>query len=101
MKIESCRQATVLGAEMVKKAVKVAVVGVVPVSWRKAIERKKTLTGWPDWPTPKPLTSGKRIKSRRDDVRTVSAEETEVLLQFVDEHGLGEFPAPPGWRGML
>jgi hypothetical protein len=74
---------------MTKKAVKVAVSGVVPVSWRETIERKKTLTGWCEWPAPKPLPDGKRIKPRRGDVRTLAAEETEVLLQFVDEHGIG------------
>jgi hypothetical protein len=77
------------GREMTKKAVRVAAVGVVPVAWRKILERKKTLVGWPEWPTATPLPTGKRIRSRRDDVRTASAEETEVLLQFVDEHGIG------------
>jgi hypothetical protein len=74
---------------MAKKAVRVAVVGVVPVAWRKILERKKTLVGWPEWPTATPLPTGKRIRTRRDDVRTASAEDTEVLLQFVDTHGIG------------
>lgn len=61
----------------------------IPSVWRQTVVRKKTIVGWPDWPPLPSLRSGAKVKTPRDDVRTVSTEETEVLFLLADENGVG------------
>jgi hypothetical protein len=65
------------------------VVTVIPSGWRQIVERKKTVLGWPDWSAVASLPTGKKVKPRRDDVHTVSAETTEALFLLADDKGTG------------
>ena len=66
-----------------------AVVTVIPSEWRRIVQRKKTAIGWPDWSGVAALPTGKNVRPRRDDVRTVAAEVTEALFLLADERGTG------------
>ena len=66
-----------------------AVVTVIPNGWRQIVQRRKTLIGWPDWSPVAALPTGKNVRSRRDDVRTVAAEVTEAVFLLADEKGTG------------
>jgi hypothetical protein len=62
---------------------------VIPAAWRQTIECKKTVIGWPEWSEVHVLSTGKHVRTPRDDVHTVSAETTEVLWQIADEQEIG------------
>jgi len=66
-----------------------AVVTVIPNGWRQIVQRRKTLIGWPDWSPVAALPTGKNVRPRRDDVRTVAAEVTEAVFLLADEKGTG------------
>jgi hypothetical protein len=68
---------------------KPSAIAVIPSAWRQIVQRKKTVIGWPQWPEVAALPIGKNVRTRRDDVHTVSAETTEVVFQLADERGTG------------
>jgi hypothetical protein len=68
---------------------KLAVVTVIPSAWREIVQRKKTVLGWPQWPEVAALPTGKNVRTRRDDIHTVSAEITEVVFLLADKEGTG------------
>lgn len=61
----------------------------VPDAWRQLLLQQKTIGNWPDWSKVVSLRSGSKVKTRRDDVHTASAETTEALFLLADENGLG------------
>lgn len=86
MKISGCIQAATHGAEMSKyKLVNTA----IPDAWRRVLMQRKSVIGWPEWPAVPSLRSGSKVKTSRDDVRTVAAETTEVLFPLADDNGIG------------
>jgi hypothetical protein len=61
----------------------------LPKEWREVVHRPKTIIGWPDWSDVEALPTGKNISTRRNDIRTVSAEITDALFQLSDQNGTG------------
>ncbi len=68
---------------------KPSAIAVIPSAWRQIVQRKKTVIGWPQWSEVAALPVGKNVRTRRDDIHTVSAETTEVVFQLADERGTG------------
>jgi hypothetical protein len=60
----------------------------VPSDWLLTMRRRKTVFGWPEWSKVAELRTGKKVQPPRDDVHTVSTEETFAIFQLADENGV-------------
>ncbi len=59
----------------------------IPNGWKRIVEQRKTILGWPEWSDAPTLQSGVKVKTSHDDVHTASTEETEVLFLLAGETG--------------
>ena len=66
-----------------------SIVTAIPSVWRQIVHRKKTALGWAEWSDVAAIPTGRKVRHRRDDVRTVSAEITEAVFPLADESGTG------------
>jgi hypothetical protein len=60
----------------------------IPPYWGTIATVRKTLFGWPVWPEIEHLRSGSAVRTRRDEIRTASTEQTSAVVQLADEHGV-------------
>jgi hypothetical protein len=60
----------------------------IPRWWVDVARMRKTLISWPAWSDPEPPASGKTVRPR-DELLSVAAETTEVVIPLGNEDGVG------------